>query len=406
MDFAGDEVGEFLAEALGVPAFEEGVAVPGFVAVDGAGDAGDFALAGDQGGVDLLAEADGLGGDPEGFGEAFFFGGVFAGDEDGGAVGLRDGEAAFNGGEELVACFSDGFFGEIADAGEVCEGHGGAEGDIIEELIFEEHARGDVGFKGELLAEGDDFAEDGEVLRLEAGSGADFDVELAGVDDLGGFGAHFGAGVAHPAHVAQGIKPAAHFGVDVGEVADVVDGVVELVLGEGAAVPGGEGVGFFEFNAGEVGDGSPEGGGVGDAEHARADLGIEHVGGDEAGFQPGDFDILIAGVADFFEGGVGEEFPEGAEGGTIEGEGVDELDAVISGDLDEAEDGVVGVFADELGIEGEALGGAEVVADAEEGLRGGDQRCWGGGEFHGGILREGAGGGKHHTEPLRVGILS
>ena len=48
-------------------------------------------------------------------------------------------------------------------------------------------------------------------------------------------------------------------------------------------------------------DGAPEGGGVGDAEHTGADLGVEHVSGDESGVLPDDFDVLVAGVADFLK---------------------------------------------------------------------------------------------------------
>ena len=163
VEVAGDEGGEFLAEAGVVPALHEGVLVDGFFLVDEAGEGGDFVLAGDEGGVDLLAEADDLGGDPEGFGEAFDFGGVFAGDEEGGAVFFGDGEAGFDGGEEGGAVVLDFFGGHVADAGEVVEGGGEAVCDVEEDFVFEEGAGGEVVFVGDLFAEGDDFAEDGEV---------------------------------------------------------------------------------------------------------------------------------------------------------------------------------------------------------------------------------------------------
>jgi hypothetical protein len=388
VEVAGYEGGELVAEAFGVPAGHEGVAVEGAFLVDEAGEGGDFALTGDEAGVDLLAEADGLGGNPEGFGEAFDLGGVFRGDEDGGEVGFGNSEAGFDGGEEFGAVEFDFLGGHIADAGEFGEGGGGALGDVEEDLIAEEGARGDVVFVGVLLAKGGDFAEDGEVLAFENGSAADAGVKLAGIDGLAATAAHFVAGGTHPGHVAEGFELLAHGMVDGGEVTDVVDGIGELGAGEGAAVPGGVGVGFFEGDAGEVFDGAPEGGGVGDAEHAGGDLGVEHVLGGEAGFEPGDFDILVASVADLFEGRVGEKLPEREEGLAVEGEGVDHFDALGGGDLNEAEDGEVGGFADEFGVEGEGAGGAEVVAEFRKLGGGGQEIRGGGGEVgHGGIVR-------------------
>ncbi len=125
-------------------------------------------------------------------------------------------------------------------------------------------------------------------------------------------------------------------------------------------------MGFFEGDAGEMFDDAPEGGGVGDAEHSGADLGVEHIFYDEAAVLPCDFDVLVAGVADFFDLVVGKQLPKGLHLVAVDGYGVNQFDAVIGGDLDQAQDGLVGIFADEFGIEGEAASGAQVFAKLGE----------------------------------------
>ena len=63
-EFTADERGQFLPEALKMPAGHERMTVEGFVTVNKAGEGGNFALAGDQRRRDALSQANDLCGDP------------------------------------------------------------------------------------------------------------------------------------------------------------------------------------------------------------------------------------------------------------------------------------------------------------------------------------------------------
>ena len=170
------------------------------------------------------------------------------------------------------------------------------------------------------------------------------------------------------------------------EVFDVGGGVGELGAGKGSAHPVAPGLPLVEAEAEEGPDEDVIGGGIALADEAGGDLDVEDVGGEGAGGVPAEAGFLVAGVDDEGDGGVGGEAPEGREVG--EGEGVDDRDVAGGGDLDQGEFGAVGAFADELRVDGEEAGVLDVVAEAVEGVWGGEEGGVGGG--HG--REEGSGG--------------
>ena len=112
------------------------------------------------------------------------------------------------------------------------------------------------------------------------------------------------------------------------------------------------------------------------AEQAGGDLHVEDAGGQRAGLEPAEARFLLASVHDDLDIGVGDELPEGVEAG--QGEGVEDGDAVGCGDLGEGEFGAVGVLADELGVEGEDAGLADLVVEGAGLGRVGDEAGVGG----------------------------
>ena len=175
-----------------------------------------------------MAEADDLRGDPEGFAEAFDLGEVFAGDEDGGAILIRDAAAALDGVEEFFSIIVYQFRRYVADGAEFFGGFGHAGGEVEEGFILQDLPGGEIGFVGDLFAECCNFSQDRELLRVEAGGAADAQEHFAGIGGFGGFDAHLIARISHPLQVLQLIDAFFHLFVDEGQIADVVDGVGEL----------------------------------------------------------------------------------------------------------------------------------------------------------------------------------
>ena len=79
-----------------------------------------------------------------------------------------------------------------------------------------------------------------------------------------------------------------------------------------------------------------------------------------------DLEILRAGVEHLGDGGVLEQGADGRE--VVDGERVDRGGLVMGAELDEAELGEVGLLAQELGIDGEDMGGGGTLAECAERL--------------------------------------
>ncbi len=159
-----NECDELFAEAFAVPSGHEGMLLDGLVFMDEAREGEHFVLAGDQCGGDALAEADDLCGDPECFAEAFDVGGIFGGEEQGGAFGFWERDSAFDSFDQCVAVVFDEVARDVADGGEcggIC-GHSG--GDVEEGVVFEDGSGGPIAFVGDLFSHGGDFSQDGELL--------------------------------------------------------------------------------------------------------------------------------------------------------------------------------------------------------------------------------------------------
>ena len=69
--------------------------------------------------------------------------------------------------------------------------------------------------------------------------------------------------------------------------------------------------------------------------------------------------LLAAGVDDDEIGRGDDQLPEGIQ--RADGQGVDEIESLGGGDLDQAEAGMIGVLADELGIQPKAPAGGEML---------------------------------------------
>lgn len=155
------------------------------------------------------------------------------------------------------------------------------------------------------------------------------------------------------------------------EMAHVFKGVVDLGVVEGAFSPVGAGLGGFypdvEGLAQEFAVGDRVAGALESGQH----LDIDDAAGESACVLKAEVEFCASGVHDDFATLAAEGVPEGGE--VLDGDGVyDGLD-FVRGDLDQAKLWVVGVFGDELGVEGNARGLAQVRAEAFELVRLGDE---------------------------------
>jgi hypothetical protein len=108
------------------------------------------------------------------------------------------------------------------------------------------------------------------------------------------------------------------------------------------------------------------------ADHGRH-LGVEHRVRQPARQVVEDFHVLAGGVEHLQDLFVLHQ-PEQRAQVHARGHGVHRLRLVRAGQLHQAQDGPVGAFAHELGIDGDVAGGGEAPAQVLEGLRVGDHR--------------------------------
>ena len=139
-----------------------------------------------------------------------------------------------------------------------------------------------------------------------------------------------------------------------------------------AAGPVGEAVRLVERVAGDALDELVVGDGIAVAEHHRGDLGVEDRMRDELGAVPDDFDVLARGVENLQHLLVRHQFEERLE---IDAgrERVDHHGFVGSRQLRDAEERVIGGFAQELGVDGDEGVLRQPFAGVGQFLRRGDR---------------------------------
>ena len=135
----------------------------------------------------------------------------------------------------------------------------------------------------------------------------------------------------------------------VAQMGDVGERVGQLALGERAARPVGEARRLVEPHLGDAHDELIVRDLVAIAQHHRRDLRVEQGRGHHATQLHHDLHVLPRGVEDLHHSLVRHQVPEGLHVEPV-GERIDDGRASLRGDLDEAELGVVGRLAQELGV--------------------------------------------------------
>ena len=102
----------------------------------------------------------------------------------------------------------------------------------------------------------------------------------------------------------------------------------------------------------------------------RRDLQIEQVSRLLSGPELAQAHFLAARVDHHQGRGIHDQLPESVE--RTGGERVDEKESLVRGDLHQAQARMVGVLADELGVEPESAGGCQIVAARRQFLGPGD----------------------------------
>ena len=192
-----------------------------------------------------------------------------------------------------------------------------------------------------------------------------------------GGGVHQGIEVGlHPVLAALFPQAAALFAVDVQQIAHVVGGIAQLPFAQRAAAPVGAGVALLQHHAGKFAHQA----GVADlvtvAEQGGGDLGVEHRAGQVAAQVEKDLQILPRGVHHQGHGGVVEDVQQRVD--VLQRQRIDAGDQFVAGDLDQTELGVIGLFAQEFGIQRQRLAAAQAVAEGGQRLGGIDENF-----FHG-----------------------
>jgi hypothetical protein len=139
------------------------------------------------------------------------------------------------------------------------------------------------------------------------------------------------------------------FSAKPGQVADVVQGVLDLPLAQRPAAPVGAGLLFAGRFAQELVDQRAEAGRILDADQAGGQLHVEQSGRRLAHRAEAEFHLAAAGVNDRLVARRGDRFPEGPQVGQLDG--VDQGHLPFGNHLDQAEMGPVRVLGDELRIE-------------------------------------------------------
>ena len=103
--------------------------------------------------------------------------------------------------------------------------------------------------------------------------------------------------------------------------------------------------------------------------HHRGDLGIEQRRGHRAEPLDENLHILARGVEHFGHRRIGQQFAQWREVEPV-GDGIDDRDLGLTGELDEAQLGIIRALAHELGIDGDELFAREPLAE-----RGREHRC-------------------------------
>jgi len=146
-------------------------------------------------------------------------------------------------------------------------------------------------------------------------------------------------------------------------VLGVLDGVVELLLRQGAPLPAGSLhlLGLLEAQAQVLLDDGSKGQVVGPQQGGRP-VSVEHVGKLEPVIPVQDPDVVVAGVDDLDLVGIGEN---PAEKGQVHGrvKGVDEVDALLRPDLQQAE--LLPEIAERivLRVDGDHRGALDIIPD-------------------------------------------
>ena len=267
---AGEQAGEHLAVAAGEVPIDQAAEVTG--AADEAG--GDFAL------------------DADGFQERFQGEGEHAGLAGGAAVaavllGQFLGREVLRGlnGVEQSGAVAVGQALHAADALQVVKVGGGGLGGGDDEVVAEDAPAWEITRAGEVLTPEEEFADGGEVAPAELLGPGDAPPAVLGelceelVVAVVGF-------VVEPGQAGALIECGAEGVAEGDEVVDVVRGVGELAIAEGASHPVAAGLALFGVAVEDGADEAVIGDGEAVAEEAGGDLDIEDVGGEGSGFEP------------------------------------------------------------------------------------------------------------------------
>jgi hypothetical protein len=147
---------------------------------------------------------------------------------------------------------------------------------------------------------------------------------------------------------------------------------MDLLFGQGAARPVGETVGLVGPVAGDALDQLVVGNGIPVAEHHGRDLGVEDRVRNDAGLVPDDFDILPGGVENLQHLLVGHQIEERLEV-DARSQRIDHDRFLRARHLYDAEQWIIGRFAEKFGIDGDDRVFREAVANSGEFRSSGDK---------------------------------
>ncbi len=221
------------------------------------------------------------------------------------------------------------------------------------------------------LAPGGDLHQHRQVLRL-AGAALQPLPGARGVHAVGlGRGQHLHLG-GDPVGAPALVQVLVELEVDLAQMGHVRKRIGDLRVAQGPPGPVGEAVRLVEGIAGDAVDQLIVGDRVAVAEHHGGNLGIEDRMGDLFRQVPDDFDVLARGVEDLHHAFRGHQVEKGRKVDAL-GQRVDHHRLVVGSDLRDAEQGIIGGFAQKLGVDGDEPMARHAGADVAEFFGGGDQ---------------------------------